>query len=143
MRSLFIILVAKAFRKNTSFGHRGKERDGQELVPETTVKAFAEPVLPGMSWLDVVGLRLLTCQPGAQGRRDELRPVVAAQVLRRAMLGKETRKRRDSTAITLAEGSELPTSIARHSRVKSSPKSSPMVKIFSVVPLWVASKRKS
>lgn len=59
----------------------------QALVPQPSIKALPEGILPGTTGVDVAWLRSPLRETPLYRPGDELRPVVRAQPLRRPMLG--------------------------------------------------------
>ncbi len=62
----------------------GEQSTVQALASQLVVEALRLPVLPGAPRLGVHGLDRMRGKPRLQGFGDELRPVVASQVLREA-----------------------------------------------------------
>ena len=87
------------------------------------------------SWVDVGRLDLRLRQPAQDRARDELRPVVRAQIPRRAVDAHELRQHLDDAADRMPPA----TSIAKHSRVHSSM----TVRHFSCCPFAQVSNTKS
>src|SRR5690606_11343381 len=63
----------------------GEEVHVEALVAQRAVEAFDVGILPRTARRDVERLRAARFEPALQGLRDELRTIVAAQVLRRAV----------------------------------------------------------
>ena len=61
----------------------------QALVAELAVETLAIAILPGTAWFDVARIDALRLQSALDRVGCELRTVVAAQVLRPALLGKD------------------------------------------------------
>jgi hypothetical protein len=85
MRSLFIILAAKALDLDAGFGDRGEGPHVQALVTQRPVEALAKAVLPRVAWIDVECRCVAQREPALNRLGDELRAVVAAKVGRRSV----------------------------------------------------------
>src|SRR6266540_6778339 len=66
------------------FVHREESLLVEAFVAEAAVKALAHAVLPGFAGVNVGGRDARAPEPAPDPVRDEFRPVVAAQILRRA-----------------------------------------------------------
>jgi hypothetical protein len=85
VRPKVVVAMSEVFDNDTGFGQGPELLAVQALVPEPAMEALHEPVLPRTGRLDVNGLDLVLRQPPLHFLGNELRPVVAAQVLRRSL----------------------------------------------------------
>jgi hypothetical protein len=85
MRTRVIVVMPVVFHHDTGFAQGPDLLPVEAFVPEPAVEAFHEPVLPGASRIDIDRLDLVLGQPTPDFVGDELRAVVAAQVLRCAV----------------------------------------------------------
>jgi len=86
VRSVLVILASPLLNDNLRFQQACEDFPVEQLVAQLVVEAFDVPVLPGAAGLNIDRFHLLLPEPVLDGIRDELRPVVAAQVLRHPVL---------------------------------------------------------
>src|SRR2546425_211422 len=70
--------------EDRGFVHREEGLLVEALVAEAAVKALAHAVLPRFAWINVGGRDARAPEPAPDPVGDEFRPVVTAQILRRA-----------------------------------------------------------
>src|SRR5580704_6747266 len=81
MRPALIILDSPGFDNDSGFQQRAKDFPVQTFIAQLVMEALDEGLLPRCSWLDVDGFYVIIGHPIADGVSDELRAVVAAQML--------------------------------------------------------------
>ena len=89
MRTHRVGVLAPLLDQHTGLGQRVERLARQQLVAELAVEALHIPVLPGAAWFDVCRLGAEPGDPRLDGRGHELRPVVGADVRRRATADKQ------------------------------------------------------
>ena len=70
-------------------------RKAQALVAKLAVEALRRAILPGLARIDQRGCDTLADDPRQQRARDEFRPIVRAQIKRRATLRYQPRQHLD------------------------------------------------
>ena len=84
--------AAESLADDSGLRNAVEELPVQTFVPESSVEALCEAVLPGLSGIDEMRPDALVLQPQADLHGDELRPVVAADELRHAPLADDPRQ---------------------------------------------------
>ena len=79
---LLVVVVSPVFEQDLGFVEAFEGLEVEQFAAEVAVEGFDVGVLPGGSWLDVVGGDAGEAAPLFQGFGDELGAVVAADVLR-------------------------------------------------------------
>ena len=82
-----VVLLPIVFDNDPGFGECPQLLTVQALVAEATVETLHEAILPRAARVNVDRLHLVVSQPLLDGLRDELRPVVGAQVFGNSMFG--------------------------------------------------------
>lgn len=98
MRANRVVVAAPGFDHDLGLGAREKPFEAQALVAELTVEALADAILPGLAGVDQRRLDALLGDPLQQRTGDELRPIVGAQIERRAALADQARQDLDNAA---------------------------------------------
>jgi hypothetical protein len=80
VRPMMVVLAAVVLDDHSGFGQSPKLLAVEALVPEASMEALDEAVLPGAARLDVDRLDRVGRQPALDLLGDKLRTVVAAQV---------------------------------------------------------------
>ena len=81
MRARVVVVMPVVFHHDTGFAQGPEQFPVEAFVPEPAVEAFHEPVLPRAAWIDIDRFDLMLGQPTLNLPGDELRAIVAAQVL--------------------------------------------------------------
>src|SRR5690606_40109564 len=76
-----IVLLAPGFGDLLGIPHAGKQPAVETFRPQLAVETLNKAVLPWAPRTDIQGLAMLLHQPVLNHMRDELRAVVAAEVL--------------------------------------------------------------
>jgi len=84
-----VVLLTESRDRVFRFFDGVEEFRTQKLVPKTTVGAFAESIVAGLAWPAQHLLNAAQAQPWLEGFADELRSVVASNLVRRPVFGKE------------------------------------------------------
>ena len=85
-----VVVAAVILGQDAGFGDAEHEFPVKALIAQAAVEAFDVPVLPGAAWFDIERLDPAPGQPVAQDAGDELRAVVAADVLGRTPFGHQS-----------------------------------------------------
>ncbi len=86
MRPLGVVLDAEVLDDDPGLRESPKLLAVETFITKPAMEGFDEPVLPGTGRLDVNGLDSLSGQPRLEFMGNELRAVVRADKLRRALL---------------------------------------------------------
>jgi hypothetical protein len=84
-----VVLVSPSRGQSLGRSHVFKHLGIEQLAAQPTVEAFGIAVLPWTPWLDVQRFHARSLQELADRASDELRPVVAADVLGHTANGKQ------------------------------------------------------
>ena len=89
MRPDRIVMASPLLDQHLGFSERCEDFHVQQLVSEFRVEALAIAVLPRTSWLYVKRLDTDPSKPASHVLRDELRPIVGTNMVRRAVFDEE------------------------------------------------------
>jgi hypothetical protein len=92
VRPPVVVVVLPGCRDRPGVAEAVEDLQGQALVTESAVEALGEAVLPGATGLDVERRDADAIEPSSKLVGNELRTVVAADVLRHATHGEELRE---------------------------------------------------
>ena len=82
MRPHVVIVLSPLLDPNLRFDATANPPQAQMFVPKLPVERFIGRILPRLPRIDVRRFDLRVCKPAEDRRRDELRPVVRAEVAR-------------------------------------------------------------
>src|SRR5258706_5160922 len=80
MRSLVVVVATICLQAYLRLMDRIKAMQVETLVAHCAIKAFLLPILPRAARIDIQRPNLRVDQPGLHSQRDELWPVIAAQI---------------------------------------------------------------
>ena len=106
---LFVVIGSIPVNGLTGVGQVVKPFSVEAFVAKFAIETLPIGILPGTPGLNEEGLYALALQPGLESVGDKFRPVVAAQVVRRSILGEEAFQRPDDRG----RGIDPATSIAK------------------------------
>src|SRR5215218_2850524 len=92
MRPDLVVMPAPLLDSDLGLDAVPKPLQAQVLVPELAVERLVGRILPWLPRVDVRGLDLRVGEPPQDGRRDELRSIVRAQIAWRAVQAHQLRE---------------------------------------------------
>ena len=89
MQSFLVEVAAIVLNRPARIGQAVEQFQVQAFVPQAAVEALIDAILPRLAWFNIRRLDLLFRQPVLDRRGNELRAVVTAEILRKAMEEKQ------------------------------------------------------